>query len=217
MLLPQPVGALRHVGRALRFPLLVAVVVGERRAIEGVLEIGLRVGAAEEVLAGPDLAHRIERLAVRRQIDAREQRVHHAGLVRVHHELLVAHGETALEPACGVQHEIDAGEQVGSKVFADSKAAWASGIFEAQRLPPERNGMPRRRASAAMRVEHQRGLRRAEGRRARLHRDRGGEAAEDHRCAGIDELHEGQTRQCFGECLRHGARDGHRATWRRRG
>ena len=40
--------------------------------------------------------------------------------------------------------------QVGSKVLADSKAACASGIFDAHRLPPERNGIPRRRASAAM-------------------------------------------------------------------
>src|SRR6266403_5742760 len=40
--------------------------------------------------------------------------------------------------------------QVVTKVFADSYAACASGIFDAQRLPPERNGIPRRRASAAM-------------------------------------------------------------------
>src|SRR5271168_3559338 len=40
--------------------------------------------------------------------------------------------------------------QVGTRVFADSKAACASGIFDAQRLPPERNGIPRRRARAAI-------------------------------------------------------------------
>src|ERR1700734_1613274 len=40
--------------------------------------------------------------------------------------------------------------QVGTKVLADSYAACASGILEAHRLPPERNGIPRRRASAAM-------------------------------------------------------------------
>src|SRR5271156_5436896 len=40
--------------------------------------------------------------------------------------------------------------QVGTSVFADSNAAWASGIFEAHRLPPERNGTPRRRANAAI-------------------------------------------------------------------
>src|SRR5277367_727377 len=39
---------------------------------------------------------------------------------------------------------------VGTSVFADSNAACASGIFEAQRLPPERNGIPRRRARAAI-------------------------------------------------------------------
>src|SRR5258706_7063856 len=39
---------------------------------------------------------------------------------------------------------------VGWKVAADSYAAWASAIFEAHRLPPDRNGTPSRRASAAM-------------------------------------------------------------------
>src|SRR5215472_13966928 len=40
--------------------------------------------------------------------------------------------------------------QVGSSVLADSYAACASGILEAHSAPPERNGTPRRRASAAM-------------------------------------------------------------------
>ena len=39
---------------------------------------------------------------------------------------------------------------VGWKVAADSYAAWASATFEAHRLPPDRNGTPSRRASAAM-------------------------------------------------------------------
>src|ERR1700683_3193851 len=41
-------------------------------------------------------------------------------------------------------------KHVGSSVLADSNAACASGIFDAHRLPPERKGTPRRRASAAM-------------------------------------------------------------------
>src|SRR5208282_6283055 len=40
--------------------------------------------------------------------------------------------------------------QVGSNVLADSNAACASGILEPQSPPPERNGTPRRRASAAI-------------------------------------------------------------------
>src|SRR6266480_2728525 len=50
--LPQGVGALRHVLAAFRFPLLDAVVVGERRAVERRLEVRLCVRAAEEMLAG---------------------------------------------------------------------------------------------------------------------------------------------------------------------
>ena len=37
----------------------------------------------------------------------------------------------------------------GMKVAMLSDAAWASGTFEAQRLPPDRKGTPRRRARAA--------------------------------------------------------------------
>jgi hypothetical protein len=39
---------------------------------------------------------------------------------------------------------------VGWNVAADSYAAWASAVFAAHRFPPERNGTPSRRASAAM-------------------------------------------------------------------
>src|SRR5882757_5923351 len=40
--------------------------------------------------------------------------------------------------------------QVGTSVLADSYAACASAILEAHSPPPERNGTPRRRASAAI-------------------------------------------------------------------
>ncbi len=100
--------------------------------------------------------------------------------------------------------------QVGSKVLADSNAACASGIFEAHRLPPERNGTPRRRASAAMEYSTSAGSGCAEGRGARLHGDRRGEAAEHHWRAGIDQLHEREAGQRLGQGLRHGARHRHR-------
>src|ERR1017187_9817997 len=99
LLFPERIRALGHIGRTFRFPLLVAVVVRERGAIERILEIGLRMGAAQKVLAGPDLAYGIQRLAIHRQVYAREQRMHHAGLIHVHDEFLVAHREAALEPA----------------------------------------------------------------------------------------------------------------------
>src|SRR5579863_51158 len=70
LLFPQAVGALDHVPGALRLPLLDTVVIGERRAVEGGLEIGLGVCTAEEVLARPDLTDGIERLPVVGKIDA---------------------------------------------------------------------------------------------------------------------------------------------------
>ena len=45
---------------------------------------------------------------------------HHAELVAVEDELLVADREAALEPAGGVEHEVDAAEHVGCSVFAVS-------------------------------------------------------------------------------------------------
>jgi hypothetical protein len=67
------IGALVHVAGAFRFPLFETVVVGERRAVEGVLEVGLGMSATEEMLARADLAQGIERLAVVRKVDAGEQ------------------------------------------------------------------------------------------------------------------------------------------------
>ena len=88
--------------------MLEAVVVREWRAIKGRLEVGLGVRATQKVLARANFADGIHRLAVLTQIHAREQRVHHPRLVGVHDELLVAHGEAALEPSSRVQHEVHA-------------------------------------------------------------------------------------------------------------
>ena len=71
--------------------------------------------------------------------------------------------------------------------------------------------MPSRRASWPARERDQRRLRRAEGRRARLHRDRAGEHAEDHRRAGRDELRRAGARQHLGQHLRQRAGHRHRA------
>src|SRR2546430_17400203 len=73
-------------------------------------KVRLGVRAAEEMLAGTAFADGIERLTVVRQVDAGQQRMHHARLVGVHDELLVAHREAPLEPPGGMQHEVDAAQ-----------------------------------------------------------------------------------------------------------
>ena len=134
----------------------------------------------------------------------------HARLVDIHHELLVAHGEAALEPAGRVQHEVHAGEHrrqhglgrfIGGLRIGDLGGAEAAAGAEGYAEPPRE-----RRHD----VEHQRGLGCAEGRRAGLHRHRRREAAEDHRCAGVQELHERHARERLGQGLGGGAGDGHR-------
>lgn len=85
----QRVGALGGVLGAFGLPLLEGVVVRDRRAVEGGLEVGLCVGAAEEMAARPDFAQRVHGLAVLRQVVALRQGLHHAELVGVHNEFLV--------------------------------------------------------------------------------------------------------------------------------
>ena len=108
-------------------------VVEHLRPPEGVLEVRLRVRAAEEMPARPDLAHRVHRLAVLREVDPLGQRVQHPELVGVEHELLVGRHQPALEPAAGVQHEVHA------RRAAPPAACWRS------RRPPARPAASSRR------------------------------------------------------------------------
>ena len=63
--------------------------------------------APKKMTAGSYVGQRIHRLSVNRVIDPGQKHLNHPGLVRIQNELLVTHGEPALEPAGGVQHEID--------------------------------------------------------------------------------------------------------------
>ena len=166
--------------------------------------------AAEEVFAGADLADRIDRLTVLGEINAREQRVHHARLVYVEDEFLVAHREAAFEPAGRVQHEIHA-----------AKAGWQQGVGGFRcRLRVRDLGAAEPAAGAERHaqtsrecghhVEHQRGLGGAEGGRARLHRHARGKAAHHYGRARVHQLHEGHAGQRFCERLRGGAGHGDR-------
>ena len=88
--------------------LLLSAIVG---AVEGGLEVGQRVGAAEVVRARA----RSSRIASSAwpfsdRSTPFDEDGHHPALVGVEDELLVADGEPALEPAGGVEDEVDAGE-----------------------------------------------------------------------------------------------------------
>ena len=108
--LPDGVRALRGVEGAVLQPLLEAVVVGDLGAVERGLEVGQRVGRAEEVLARAVLDDRVDRLAVLGHVDALDEDRRHPALVGVEDELLVADRQPALEPAGRVEDEVDAGE-----------------------------------------------------------------------------------------------------------
>ena len=150
--LPDLVRPLGGVERAVLLPLLVAVVVGNVRAVEGALEVGQRVRIAE-VSAGPARLARIASSAWPFSVMSTPLTstciIPHWSAVE--DELLVADGEPALEPAGGVQDEVDPGEDrrlrgrrglVGGLGVGDLRGA--------QSEPPERNGTPSRRASAAI-------------------------------------------------------------------
>ena len=66
------------------------------------------MGCSEEVVARCVHGELFHSLAVFAHVEALGERHHHAELVGVHHELLVADGEAALHPASRVQYEVDA-------------------------------------------------------------------------------------------------------------
>ena len=151
---------------------------------------------------------------LRRHVDALREGVPRRRLVDVEDELLVSHREAALEPAGRVEHEVDAPEHrrlhrvrrlVGRLGVGDlRRGQGAAGAERHTESPGERRHH----------VEDQRRLGGAERRRARLHRHRRGERAEDHRSAGPDELAEGHPGERLGERLGGGTDDGggaHRA------
>ena len=84
------VGALGLILFAVFFPLLVAIAVRYRGAVEGFAEVLLGVGAAEKVLAWADFGDGVHGLAVVGEIDAVEKDGGHAGLVAVHNKFFVA-------------------------------------------------------------------------------------------------------------------------------
>src|SRR4051812_20746073 len=101
-LLPATVRALGGIQAAVDLPLFEGVIVRQLRPPEGVLEVRERVWRAKEMLARAAAEHRVERVAVVGDIDALDVGLGHRRLVLVEHELLVADGEPALEPAGGM-------------------------------------------------------------------------------------------------------------------
>ena len=91
--------------------------------------------AAEKVAARPDLADGVHRLAVLAEVDALGEHVHHAELVDVHHELLVAR-RRARPPASRPR-----AARSWRRPAASARACWRS------HRPPARRGSSRRRAS----------------------------------------------------------------------
>ena len=139
------------------------------------------------------------------------EHMHDAELVGVHDELLVGRGEAALHPAGGVKDEIRAGMDgrdqrlgalIGGLRIGDlGGAERAAGAERHVAAPGELAGA----------VDGECRFGRAEGRRARLHRERRHEGAEDHRRSRPAELDEGRSGEHLGEHLRQRSGDRHRA------
>ena len=138
-------------------------------------------------------------------------RKHHAAVVQVHDELLVAHGEPALEPAGGVEDEIRAGQDAAIMLATDSCMAWPSATLEAVRWPPQRRGQAEPPTQLGDREGREVGLRRAEGGRAGLEVHGGQEVAVDHRGAGTHQLAQRDAGHGLGVGLGQEGRLGHRS------
>src|SRR3954452_1950081 len=201
-LLPDSVCPLRRIRCAIFGPLLEARVVRNVAAIEGGLEVGEGMRRTEEVLAGPVLADRVDRLAVLRQIEPLDERRHHPALVLVHDELLAPDRQAALEPAGRVQHEVGAGENG----WQQRRRALVRGLRVGDLRRRQRAARAERHTETAGQrgdgVQHDRRLGRTEGRRTGLHGHRRGERAEDHRRTGSYQLRERHAGQRLGQCLR---------------
>ena len=160
--------------------------------------------------ARTDLAQRIQGLAVLRHVDTFQQQRDHVGLVGVHDELLVPHGQTAFQPACRMQHEVHSrqrGRLQGVGRFIRRLGVW--NLRRAQSAAAaERHAQAARQLPCA--IENQAGFRGAESRRSRLHRHGSGEGAEHDGRPGPDELDIGHARQRLGKNLCQRAGNGHR-------
>ena len=157
---------------ALGVPLLEGVIVGNRGAVKRALEIGLRVGATEEMSAGRHFAEGFHRLTVFTQINALGHDVHGTELIDIHDEFLVGRGEPAFHPACGVKHEIRACQQSRHQSVGALVSRLSVGKLRSAKRPA-RAERHFHAASELGRAENsQRAFRCAKGRRARLHRER---------------------------------------------
>ena len=88
-LFPQTVGPRCGIQAAVDFPLFQGIIVGDLGQIEGLLEIFLGVGAAEEMSARPNFVNGVQGLAVFTQVDALAIDRQHAELVAVHDKFFV--------------------------------------------------------------------------------------------------------------------------------
>ena len=204
----------RRVEPAVELPLLERVVVRQRRAPERRLEVGQRVRRAQEVLPGTAVEHRLEGVAVVGRVDAVQVRPGHRRLVLVEHELLVADGQTTLQPAGGVEVEVHAGLEGGQEADRALVGGLVVGHLGGREVAaaPERHAEPA--GQGGQHEQDELGLRGPERRGAGLHRHRRRERAEDDRRAGPHDLAEGHPGQRLGEGLGGLRRDrdrGHRA------
>ena len=128
-------------------PLLEAVVVGGRAVVERGLVVAQRVLRREEVLARSELVEAVERELVVVERHTLEPAVQGAAEVGVHHELLVAHHQPALQPARRVEHEVRAAQDRRHHRHRRLRHRLAVGDLRRVKAPAQRSGRPTRRAS----------------------------------------------------------------------
>ena len=172
--------------------------------MEGGAVAGLRVGSAEEVAAGADLAHRIEAERVLVDDDRVEERGHHLQQLGVDDHLLEAGVEATLHPAGAVHQEVDAAHDRAPQRehrFVGSLGVDGVGGADVRRSVGESV------APGELAADHGGAhvLGRAERRRPGLHVDVGREAAVHHRRARPHDLGQHHAGERFGVLLRERA------------
>ncbi|KAB2860643.1 MAG: hypothetical protein F9K43_22520, partial [Bauldia sp.] len=196
-------------GRARLPPALVIAPVGEDRRVEGGGKACLRVRRAEVVPAGADVAHGLEREGAFVDHQGIEELRHHLQQIDVENRLFEGGNQPALHPAGRVQDEIAAAhdrapqreDALIGRLCVDRVGGAGVGGAVGERIAA------RELAADDLRLHV---LGRAEGGRAALHVDIGGEAAVGDGRAGLHKLREGDAGERFGILLRQRAGNRHR-------
>ena len=159
----------------------------------------------------PHFTDGIHGLAVFIRFNPKRHFVQGTQLIRIHDKFLKGGHQAALKPTAGMQHEIHTSQQSRVKCIGSFIGRLRVWQFRATEATTGAEGQihPTRQLSGS--IENLAGFRRAKGRSARIHIDRGHKCTKNHRSARLQNLAIGNARQDLSQNLRQGTHNRHRS------